>query len=152
MALLSNKYRTSIPLREYLDYVTQPCDIRHMTIWSLFKNGSGPLMTKSQPNFFPGIPFLILSWGVLTHYEKVIKLSYASDNTCLSHLVQTSPQSTLVYYSSRVHNFLIDMEKLPVGVRKKREKKKLFLFNEYFLPNNVFKMHAFSGIMLCILL
>ncbi len=34
-------------------YLTKPCDIRHMTIWSLFKNRVGPLKTKSPPNPIP---------------------------------------------------------------------------------------------------
>ncbi len=36
-----------IPLRAHFDYVTQPCDISHMTIRSLYKYGLGPLKTKA---------------------------------------------------------------------------------------------------------
>ncbi len=54
---------------------TKPCDISHMTIGSLFKNGLGPHKTKSQPNtykycmglyFFPSykVPILFL-WPLL---------------------------------------------------------------------------------------
>ncbi len=51
-------------LRVHLDYVTQPCNIGHITIWSLFKNGLGPLKTKTPPNrsHHPWTPLLILSW------------------------------------------------------------------------------------------
>ncbi len=47
---------TWIELTAHLDYVSQPCDIRHMTIWSLFKNGLGTLKTKFPPFPLPGIP------------------------------------------------------------------------------------------------
>ncbi len=61
-------------LRPHLDYVTQSYDIGHMTVWSLFKNGLGPLKTKfptfTTPHPTPSLetPLLFLSWGVLTHY------------------------------------------------------------------------------------
>ncbi len=61
-------------VRAHLDYLTKPCDVGHMTIWTLFKNRLGPLKTKFPPNTSPHptpsleSPLLILSWGVLTHY------------------------------------------------------------------------------------
>ncbi len=39
--------------RAHLDYMTPPCNIRHITIWSLFKNGLGPLKTKYPSNTSP---------------------------------------------------------------------------------------------------
>ncbi len=41
------------PFRAHLDYVTQPCDIGHMIIWSLFNNELAPLKTKSPANTSP---------------------------------------------------------------------------------------------------
>ncbi len=36
--------------------MTQPCDAIHMTVWPLFKNGLGPLKTKSPPYIPPPFP------------------------------------------------------------------------------------------------
>ncbi len=43
-------------LKAHLHCVTQPYDIRHMTLWSLFNNGLGPLKTKSPPITSPTLP------------------------------------------------------------------------------------------------
>ncbi len=50
-------------IRAHLDYLTQPYDIGHMTVWSLIKNGLGPLKTKSPPKTSPlSPPYKPPSW------------------------------------------------------------------------------------------
>ncbi len=65
-----------------------------MTIWSLFKNGLGPLKTKSPPitsptHPSPWNPFLIMSWGFLNPNPllKVTKLSCVRYHMVLSRSV-----------------------------------------------------------------
>ncbi len=76
-------------VRAHLDYVTQPCDILHMTVRSLFKNGLGPLKTKSPPTHPPSLtpsrnptPDFVLRGPI--PLLKVIKLS------CVRHHMVSS--------------------------------------------------------------
>ncbi len=68
-----------VALRAHLDYVTQPCDIRHMTILLLFKNELGLLKTKSPPYPLLGPPpppdFVLRGPKTPNPLLKVIKLS-----------------------------------------------------------------------------
>ncbi len=66
-------YRVQVGV--HLDYVTQPCDIRSMTICSLCKNGLGPLKTQNQR--------LLLQFYWLAHYwhwSNVISHGFVSAN------------------------------------------------------------------------
>ncbi len=79
-------------LRDHSDYVTQPCDIKHLTVWSLFKKWfrtpQDQIPTQHIPHPTPSLepPLLILSWRVLTHYWKWPNC-HVSDITWFRHVV-----------------------------------------------------------------
>ncbi len=64
-------------VRAHLDYVTQTCNIRRMTIWSHFKNELGILKTKSlYPTSYPLVPPPGFVLSVPNPSLSVIKLSW----------------------------------------------------------------------------
>ncbi len=84
------------PFRARLHYVTQTCNVRDMTIWSLFNNELGPLKTKSGGGFqgwnwvvvVGGVSEVgILSWGDLFFLKKKCSNCHVSNITWLSHVV-----------------------------------------------------------------
>ncbi len=62
---MSLQSRSTVTVKAHLDYGIRPCDIEHMTIWSLFEKGLGPLKKISPPYPLPRYPPPDIVWGVL---------------------------------------------------------------------------------------
>ncbi len=85
-------------LRDRLHYVTQPCDIGHITIWSLLIMGWEPSRQNQEGGFKR-----LVGWGFLSR-GKVIKLSCVWYHMVESSSLNGSLQSASVgqYYYTTV--------------------------------------------------